>query len=183
MNAHEKLRHVLPPDRCCNCDSRLGLTLQAMEFPLDAGGLFDGERWGLILRAPFCALCARTARRRPLRFIEKFFLGFALFFLLVVGTAALPLDNEAIDPMLRLGIAVALGFGLPFVIPRLMRSQHGQSSFWRPIHVAVPRAQVLHRMIENLSFEFTSEPYARSFALANAQAIASGALTSRHRPG
>lgn len=182
MQASTHLRHLLPSDRCCNCESRLGLTMLGMEFPLGSGGLFEAERWALVIRAPFCALCAPSARRRRLRFVEKFFLGFALFFLLVVGTSALP-EAAALDPMIQLVSAVSIGFGLPFALPKLLRPHRGQSSYWRPVGVEVPRARAANRRLENLAFEFTSASYARSFALVNAKAIANGAITARHRPG
>jgi hypothetical protein len=152
-----------------------------LEFPLGSGGLFEAERWALIVRAPFCALCAPSARRRPLRITEKFVIGFALCFFIALGMSSLP-DAAALDPMIRLGSAVLIGFGLPFVLLGLLRPQHGQSSYWRPVSVEAPHGQAAQRRLENLAFEFTSASYARNFALANAKAIAAGAITSRHRP-
>lgn len=183
MHASPKLRHVMPADRCCNCDSRLGLELLPLRFALGGGAAFEAEAWSLVVRAPFCALCTRTARRRPLRFTEKFLLGLIAFVLLVLASARLPPGWAIEDPLLRVGIALLVGFGLPFLVPRMMPRQRGQASFWRPISVSVPRRQAAKRMIETLEFEFASEPYARAYALANPKPIAGGAIRSRHRPG
>lgn len=176
MEATEQLRHSLPKDRCCNCDARGNLAEVAIAFPLRTEGLPDGARWEMLLRPPFCPLCLPTAKRRPLRFAEKFLIGFLLFIGLGMLYGQVRASIGDVDPMLALLVLLALAVSLAFGVPALMPRQHGQSSFWCPIRLQVPRAQISRGQLESLSFSFTSPSYATAFEMANAQAIRDGAI-------
>lgn len=179
MQALPELRHVLPADRCCNCDARAQLSAVAMDFPLTTEGFPDAERWGLVVRAPFCPLCLPSSRRRPLRFSEQFLLGFLISVLVLVVVGQFALEARAVDPLLKLGVALAIGFGAAFGVPRLMPRNRGQSSFWRPLRVQASRADAAQGVLRTLTFEFTSRSYAGAFERANAAALARGALKFR----
>lgn len=178
MQGSAALRFSMPEDRCCNCDSRIQLSMLPMAFPLASRGLPDAGRWWLVLRAPFCPACARSSRRRPLRRVESLLLGLLLFVLLTVGLA--PAARSAgLHPMLTIALAALAGFGLPFAVARWMPREHGQSSFWRPLRVAISRGEALKGVIGSLRLEFTSAPFARAFEARNQEVLQQGALSVR----
>ena len=177
MDASAALRHTLPQDRCCNCDARGNLAQVPIAFPLRTEGMPDGARWEMVLRMPFCPICLPSAKRRPLVFAEKFLIGFLLFIGLALLYGKVRAALGDLDPLVALGLLVTLAYGIAFGLPALMPKQHGQSSFWRPIRLQVPRAQVARGHLESLGFAFTSPSYATAFEMANAEAIRTGAIT------
>ncbi len=152
------------------------MSMLPMEYTVRPGSVAGDAYIGVVIRAPFCPLCAASARRRLPTRVEAMALGLLCALLLCFFTAQAVAEVGGLSPAPFLAAAAVIGLLLPFVLPRLIRPDRLQSSFWRPVEVDVTLRK---NVLEVLSFKFASKPYPMAFVAANADGIRDGGVVVR----
>lgn len=152
---------AVPEDLCCNCGRTSGLSLHPTPLRVTRAG----TEWTHELALPYCAGCARTARRVPPGvgvLFSRWTAGSLVLFLAGLGACSLlglewPLGGSA---GLLAASAVA-GLGLSVGWP-LRRPRRPQTSLYQPVRALKLRQSPLGETI-GLVVGFTHAAYALRF--------------------
>ena len=168
----EGVSFVFPADACCNCGRTDGLSVVTQDTRLTRYLLGGGSEYTFKLPLPFCAACARSARRRPAPLFHKalavaLMFGVALLGLTVaaIGTGSLWLTEHAVLLSFVLAVVAVGGWYAS------RRPSPGQTSFYQPVRIARLKQTFVAGRVTGIRFAFTNHAYAQRFTSANTASV------------
>lgn len=162
-----------PINICCNCGTSNGLSVSRQDSRCSDSGLGTHTEYTFQLALPFCAFCAPSAKRRPVRVSERVLVALGIFGATAACFLLLPegLQASSTIQQLILPLAAVVASAVSFAWFALTRPKGEQSSYFQPVRLIRVKGELLSGSIKSIRFAFTNDDYRQAFESVNAPAI------------
>jgi hypothetical protein len=173
LKFNDGVTFTFPRNMCCNCGTSTELAMVDQDTRCSSSGMGTLTEFTFGLTLPFCASCAPSAKRRPVRGAERALVAFGVFGGVAASFLLLPpaLQESSTVQQCILPVAGVVAAAVTVAWVALTRPRGEQSSYFQPVRLLAVKGEFISGSVKLIRFAFTNSSYRNAFESDNADAI------------